>query len=297
MSFVIYMLLNYPFSTYACRKLWQHFTKVGGASKWSTAPVSEARSKTHGVKSKYEQCTRDQGLQCRLQTSMDAAEEDVRLVVVHSNNMNKVNETQQGQNQCRMSDVSARMTLRETVVNNMDLPFLDNEETCPADAKTIIRTMAGSDTQAELLGVEALVTQHFRLIEDQYNAVADGAHDRAVYDYKYFVGVSVDIPKSFIIEVDGLNLSLNDTFNGLNVDLLGGFQVFLDSVTVRIADFMVPIQNQLRNVAELYGKALATIQNLIDEYNRLRDVLVILNKGAFLALFLLHSCYASFVLP
>jgi hypothetical protein len=169
------------------------------------------------------------------------------------------------------------MTLHDTVINNMDLPFLDKEETCSADDCTIIRTMAGADTQAELLDAENFVIRQLNENQEQYNKLVDFAHDRTVYDYNYFVGVSTDIIKSLTIKFDGVDVSLDAVFNGLNVDLLGGFEVSVASVSERIADFLRPLQGQLQYLGTPLKAAISTIQNLIDQYNILRAVLRLLS--------------------
>lgn len=116
---------------------------------------------------------------------------------------------------------------------------------------------------------------------------------------------SLDIRLKELIEV-----SLDAIFDGLNVDLLGGFQVFLaciheqegstvmcpvPSISVRIADFLQPLQAKLQFLANYLQSALLTIQVLIDQYNSLRAAMQSLSIGRSRAWLLLHSCCDSFV--
>lgn len=311
MFFLIYVVLTYPFSISACRKVWRLATNVGADSRLPSQAFYEAQNTISAVKNEYEQCNRDQILQCRHNATRDAAEESALLVDVHRTNMNKVDEAQQAQNQCRMIESTVRMTLHQNVVDNKDLPFIKNDVTCPAGAQMMIRKMAGADDQAKLLSLEELVTVWANNFGNQVNTTADYASERIRYDSIYFLGVFTEVLDSFDIRLKELiEVSLDSIFDGLYVDLLAGFQVFLTciheqegstvmcpvpSISVRIADFLQPLQAKLQFLANYLQSAVSTIQVLIDQYNSLRAAMQSLNIGRSRAWLLLHSCCDSFV--
>lgn len=295
---IIYIVLTFPSTFTVSRKMWLFATNIGDATREPRQLYDEVISKISAVEGEYEQCPRDQGLQCRLRTSSDEAQERARLDFVHTRvNQVKVDAAQQRQMQCRQSASSVRGTLHELVINGHDLPFvLKNEAICPAETRKAILTTAGGDTEADLMDINDYVAQYIERADKSFDAVVDYGHDRAVYDRNYFLGKIVQLIDTIIDQIDDFEVSMNATFTLSGIELRDVFQGFVacvapqrgskyvcrvPSVKVRIDEIVQVLRNQFDYARMLLRIAFEAIADLVDNYNMLKAALRNFVDGKF----------------